>query len=94
MRGHDVALLHVLDDDELDFPFDGPTRFEGLETDAQVSCNPRAFRAGYLEALQAFLGATRQQAAALECDYELIRSGEPLAAALVKFLSRRASLAV
>jgi hypothetical protein len=36
----------------------------------------------------------RQQAAALECDYELIRSGEPLSAALVKFLSRRASLAV
>ena len=93
MRGHDVALLHVLDDDELDFPFDGPTRFEGLETDAQVSCNPRAFRAGYLEALRSFLGETRQRAAALECDYELIRSGEPLAAALVKFLSRRASLA-
>lgn len=93
MRGHDVALLHVLDDDELDFPFDGPTRFEGLENDTQVSCNPRAFRTGYLEALQGFLGEMRQRAAGLECDYELIRSGEPLAAALVKFLSRRASLA-
>ena len=31
-RGHDVLVFHVLDDDELDFPFNGPTRFEGLET--------------------------------------------------------------
>ena len=93
-RGHDIALLHVLDDDELDFPFDGPTRFEGLEAAAHVSCNPRAFRAGYLEALEAFLTDVRQRAAGLRCDYELIRAGEPLDAALVKFLSRRASLAV
>ena len=31
-RGHDVMVFHVLDDDELDFPFNGPTRFEGLES--------------------------------------------------------------
>jgi uncharacterized protein (DUF58 family) len=89
-RGHDVAVLHVLHDDELDFPFEGPTRFEGLETPVAVSCNPRAFRAGYLEALDAFLADVRRQTAALECDYELIRTGEPVAAALVRFLSRRA----
>ena len=35
-RGHDVLVLHVLDDDELDFPFSGPTRFEGLETDRAI----------------------------------------------------------
>ena len=29
--GHDVMVFHVLDDDELDFPFNGATRFEGLE---------------------------------------------------------------
>jgi hypothetical protein len=23
-RGHDVAICHILDDDEIDFPFDGP----------------------------------------------------------------------
>ena len=30
-RGHDVLVFHVMDDEELDFPFNGPTRFEGLE---------------------------------------------------------------
>ena len=92
-RGHDVAVLHVLDDTELDFPFTSPTRFEGLESADHVTLNPRAFRAGYLEALQAFLDEMRQGAAALGCDYELVRTGEPPAGALVRLLARRASLA-
>ena len=36
-RGHDVLVFHVLDDDELDFPFTGPTRFDGLELSAACS---------------------------------------------------------
>lgn len=93
-RGHDLVLLHVMDDDELDFPFDGPTRFEGLEVADFIACNPRALREGYLAALDDFLAAARKQAAAARCDYSLIRTGEPLDAALVRFLSRRASMAV
>ncbi len=93
-RGHDLVLLHVMDDDELDFPFDGPTRFEGLELPDHVACNPRALRDGYLAALGEFLAAARQQAAAARADYSLVRTGEPLDAALVRFLSRRASMAV
>ncbi len=42
-RGHDIMVFHVLDDDELDFPFTGPTRFEGMETADQLRCNPRAY---------------------------------------------------
>jgi uncharacterized protein (DUF58 family) len=93
-RGHDLVLLHVMDDDELDFPFDGPTRFEGLELPAAIACNPRALRAGYLAAVEAFLADVRTRAAQARCDYSLIRTGEPVDGALVKFLSRRASMAV
>ena len=53
-RGHDVLVLHIMDDDELDFPFDGPTRFEGLELPDHLNCNPRALREGYLEAVERF----------------------------------------
>ncbi|HWA98460.1 MAG TPA: DUF58 domain-containing protein, partial [Pirellulales bacterium] len=59
-RGHDVLLLHVLDDDELDFPFDGPTRFEGLESVDHLTCNPRALRTGYLEAMHRYLDEVRR----------------------------------
>jgi uncharacterized protein (DUF58 family) len=93
-RGHDLVLLHVMDDDELDFPFDGPTRFEGLELPDSIACNPRSLRAGYLAAVEEFLADVRTRAAAVRCDYSLVRTGEPVDAALVKLLSRRASVAV
>ena len=93
-RGHDLVVLHVMDDDELDFPFDGPTRFEGLELPEHVTCNPRGLRAGYMEALEGFLAEVRRRAAAAAADYTLIRTGEPIDGALVRFLSRRASMAV
>jgi uncharacterized protein (DUF58 family) len=88
-RGHDVLVLHVLDDDELDFPFSGPARFEGLETDQQLSCNPRALRQGYLDALESFLATVRRGCARDRIDYALVRTSEPLDAALVAFLSHR-----
>ena len=93
-RGHDLVLLHVMDDDELDFPFEGPTRFEGLELPDSIACNPRSLRAGYLAAVSEFLDDVRTRAAAVRCDYSLIRTGEPVDAALVKLLARRASMAV
>ncbi|MFM8704461.1 MAG: DUF58 domain-containing protein [Planctomycetia bacterium] len=93
-RGHDLVLLHVLDDDELDFPFEGPTRFEGLELPDAIACNPRSLRAGYQEAVEAFLTDVRTRSATVRCDDSLVRTGEPVDAALVKFLSRRASMAV
>jgi uncharacterized protein (DUF58 family) len=42
--GHDILVFHVMDDDELDFPFNDPTRFEGLESIDSLTCNPRALR--------------------------------------------------
>ena len=88
-RGHDVLVLHVMDDDELDFPFDGPTRFEGLELPAQVNCNPRALREGYLASLEKFLTKLRRGCARDAVDYTLIRTSQPLDAALASFITGR-----
>jgi uncharacterized protein (DUF58 family) len=88
-RGHDVLVLHVMDDDELDFPFDGPTRFEGLELPEHLNCNPRALREGYLEAVEKFVSSLRHGCARDAVDYELIRTSQPMDAALAAFLSRR-----
>ncbi len=91
-RGHDVALIHVLHDDELDFEFNGATRFEGLETDDFLNCNPRALRAGYLEALEGFLEKTRKACGRLSIDYMQVRTSDPLDAVLATFLATRQSL--
>jgi uncharacterized protein (DUF58 family) len=91
-RGHDVALFQVLHDDELDFEFDGATRFEGLETDDFLNCNPRALRDGYLDALNAFLDQTKKACGRLSIEYMLVRTSQPLDAVLAKFLATRQSL--
>jgi len=88
-RGHDVMVFHVMDDDELDFEFNGATRFEGLEQPDQLNCNPRALRAGYLEALKTYLDEVRRICANHVCDYALIRTSQPLDAALAAYLSNR-----
>ena len=88
-RGHDVLLFHVMDDDELDFPFSGPTRFEGLELPERLTCNPRALRDGYLDALHGFLDEVRRGCARNNVDYALLRTSDPLDAALATFLSNR-----
>jgi uncharacterized protein (DUF58 family) len=88
-RGHDVLVFHVMDDDELDFPFSGPTRFDGLETLDHLNCNPRALREGYLEALNAFLEEIRRGCARNVIDYALIRTSQSLDAALATYLSSR-----
>ena len=88
-RGHDVMVFHIMDDDELDFPFSGPTRFEGMELDEQLNCNPRSLREGYLEALQEFLDKMRHQCAQSVDDYALVRTSAPLDAVLARYLSNR-----
>ncbi len=88
-RGHDVMVFHVLDDDELDFPFGGPTRFDGLESPDIVRCNPRALRDGYLKAMNDFLEEVRRGCTRNNVDYALLRTSQPLDAALAAYLSNR-----
>lgn len=88
-RGHDVMVFHIMDDDELDFNFTGATRFEGLEGADHLNCNPRALREGYLEAMNAFLDEVRRGCSQNGCDYALIRTSQPLDAALAAYLSSR-----
>ena len=87
-----IALQYariVLDDDELDFPFNGPTRFDGLELPEQLRCNPRALREGYLAALGGYLEEVRRGCVRHNVDYALLRTSQPLDAALAAFLSSR-----
>ena len=88
-KGHDVLVFHIMDDDELDFEFNGPMRFDGLESDDFLNCNPRALRDGYLEALREYLDDIRRQCAKNTIDYALIRTSDPLDAALASYLSNR-----
>jgi uncharacterized protein (DUF58 family) len=50
---HEVLVFQVFDRDELEFPFDGWTKFEGLETENEhVLVDPAALRRTYMENLE------------------------------------------
>lgn len=88
-RRHDVILFHLLHDDEMTFTFKGMTRFVGLEETAQLTCDPRALRADYLQSLERYLGELRRLAGQTGVDYRLTRTSEPIDAVLARLLHER-----
>ena len=90
-RRHDVMVFHIMDDDELLFPFAGMTRFEGLEMMPQLLCDPRALRDSYLDVLEEYLTEVRRGCTRIGVEYNLVRTSDYLDAVLSRFLFQRMS---
>lgn len=88
-RKHDVAVFHLVDPAELTFPYDDPTLFTSMEDDARIEVNPREIKESYLEEFNRFLEQTRLACTSADCDYERVRTDEPLDAVLLRFLAKR-----
>ena len=88
-RGSDVIVFHVLDPDEISFPFDRATRFEDLETSEEIMAVPGAVRAHYLKEMGALIERYRRALGGVGIDYELITTDRPLELALLSYLSTR-----
>ncbi|HZA14018.1 MAG TPA: DUF58 domain-containing protein [Myxococcaceae bacterium] len=88
-RKHDVAVFHVLDPAELEFPFDDPTLFLSMEDERRIEVNPREIKRSYLEEIRAFLGEMKTTCAANDVEYELVRTDTPLDQVLLRFVARR-----
>ena len=88
---HEVMVLHIMDDDELTFPFQGNTMFRGLEATGRVVVEPRALRTGYLEAVDAFCRTVKRKCVAARIDYKRVSTADRLDAALLSFLAARAA---
>jgi len=88
--GHDVLVLHVLDHDELEFPFTDRTLFEGMEVPGvEVLTDPQSLRGSYLSALRGFTSQVRGACLDRRIDYALISTADPLDVALTTFLATR-----
>jgi uncharacterized protein (DUF58 family) len=89
-RGNDVIVFHVLDPDELDFPFERAARFEDLETAEEVLAVPGAVRDHYVKEMSDLIAQYRRGLGAAGIDYELLSTKRPLELALMSYLSTRA----
>jgi uncharacterized protein (DUF58 family) len=92
-RGSDVIVFHVLDPDELEFPFERTTRFEDLETSEEVMAVPGMVRSHYLKQITGLIDRYRRELEASGIDYQLLSTKQPLEMALLAYLSTRARTA-
>ncbi|RPI62324.1 MAG: DUF58 domain-containing protein [Planctomycetaceae bacterium] len=88
---HEVMVMHIMDQDELTFPFQGNTLFRGLEQMGKLTIEPRVLRTAYLEAVEAFTSEVKRKCVANRIDYKLISTADHLDAALLSFLAARAA---
>ena len=60
MRGTRVILFHLLAHDEVTFPFERMTRFEGLEEMGRLTADPLALKEAYLAEVSRFRNRLRR----------------------------------
>lgn len=88
-RRHDVIVMHVLDPAELEFPFQQPTLFKGLESAGELLVDPMRLRKAYREEFSRFQKEVAAGCRAQGADYVLLETNRPLDAALTAYLHRR-----
>lgn len=92
-RGHDIVVFHVLDRDEVEFPFERMTLFEGLEQLPELLCDPKALRDAYLAEIEGFADTIRKSCLQQRIDYVRVVDDQPLDVVLTSYLSARAARA-
>lgn len=90
-RRHDVIVFHILDPQEIDFTFQRPTRFRGLEQRSHVLADPRSVRQAYQREFAEYRRTVRIGCRRFGLDYEEMRTDRPFDVALAHYLSRRAA---
>jgi uncharacterized protein (DUF58 family) len=89
--GHNVVVLHTLDPYELQFPFKGTWRFEGLEQEIPLTTQPERIRDDYMANLASYLKALRAGCVAVNIDYKAIDTSRPVDGVLNEFFAERAA---
>jgi len=85
-RGHEIVVFHILDPDELAFPFEGLQVFESLEDTRRLLVDTRATRRTYLRELEAFLDIWKHGTTDANLTYQLVDTTRPLDRVLSDFL--------
>lgn len=91
-RGHEIMILHVLDRDELELPFNDLVLFHDIEGSEELYAEPWAFRNAYKSAINEFVDGVRNNCGSRAIDYLLMRTDQPLGDALSHYLHARERL--
>ena len=89
--GHDVILFHILDEAEAHFPFNGMVELEEPETSQRLALDADAFRAEYINELDAFRDTYRHECFQSGIDYVGLDTSMQFDKALMEYLTTRAT---
>lgn len=88
-RGHDVAMLQVLSDEERKLPYKGQVEFEDLESGVKRLIDANSIAREYAQSVDAFLTRCRTGATRDGIDYALVTTAFAPEKSLRDFLLRR-----
>ncbi len=88
-RGHDLICFQLLDHAELTFPFQGPARFEDVESDQTAKADADAVAQAYREEVHEFTERYRQACLDAQIDYALVDTSDSFDQVLLSFLKAR-----
>lgn len=92
---HEVIIFHVMDDAELDLPYQELANFRDVESGSRLAVDPAVFRKTYRQRAAEFCERLRAGCVQTSIDYNLIRTSEPVEKTLgnyIAFRARRARL--
>jgi uncharacterized protein (DUF58 family) len=88
--GHEIILFHILDEAEVQFPFDGVTIFEDPETkEVSPALDARGMREDYTKAVDAFREHYKTECAKANIDYVPMDTSVSFDKALLEYLLQR-----
>ena len=90
--GHNVVVIQPLDPYELEFPFKGTWRFDGLEGEEPLTTETDRMRETYLAALNRFLETLNARCVGSHIDYTMASTRLPLDAVLSEVVLKRQNL--
>lgn len=91
-RGHEIVILHVLDPDEIAFPFEGKFRFTDPETGKEVIADAASVRESYCREAAAFVASCEAAGAGARADLVPLSTDADIAQVLLRFLARRRAI--
>jgi uncharacterized protein (DUF58 family) len=88
--GHDLIVFHILDEAEVQFPFEGIVEFEDPESNEVLrNIDADGIKADYLDALDGFRERYRKECLSARIDYVPLHTGMPFDKALMEYLLSR-----
>jgi uncharacterized protein (DUF58 family) len=87
--GHEIIVFQVLDDDEIELPFNDSVLFRDIEGSEELFAEPWAFRKAYRAAMHAFQDEVTQRCRFCGIDHLRLKTSDELSLALSHYLHAR-----